>query len=448
MYTGAMIRLRFFGSLLFLLVFAILPGARAQKAPTFDAEFQRFWSAKSPQEAAQRADDVVKSGITFDEALRRLKAGRPYAPQASGVIWLSNRTEDGVEHHYAVNVPSGYDPAQRYQVRFQLHGGVGGRTDNKPRGNGEIGALAGAEQFYVLPYSWQDAPWWSDDQVLNLNAIVDVLKRTYNIDENRVALSGVSDGGTGAYYIAMRDTTPFASFLPLNGFIMVLANAEISDGGIFANNLRDKPLFVVNGGRDRLYPISNVEPFTRHLMAGGVFIDYHPQPEGEHNTRWWPEVKDAFEKFVADHPRDPHPDKLTWEARSGSANNRAHWLVIDQFGAAPGEKDLPDLNVFAEDGPGETLFDKAPATGRVDLVRKGNTVEATTKGVASFTLLLSPDKFDLSQPVRVVANGREVFNARVQPNLKTLMKWAARDNDRTMLYAAELSLKLRRQEVR
>ena len=27
----------------------------------------------------------------------------------------------------------------------------------------------------------------------------------------------------GAYYVAMRDTTPYASFLPLNGHILVLA---------------------------------------------------------------------------------------------------------------------------------------------------------------------------------------------------------------------------------
>jgi hypothetical protein len=46
-----------------------------------------------------------------------------------------------------------------------------------------------------------------------------------------------------------------------------------------------------------------------------------------------------------------------------------------------------------------------------------------------------------------VANGREVFHAQMQPSLKTLMKWAARDNDRTMLYTAELSLKLTRQPV-
>ena len=61
-------------------------------------------------------------------------------------------------------------------------------------------------------------------QLENLDAILDTVKRTYNVDENRVVLSGVSDGATGLYYVAMRDTTPFASFLPLNGFMMVLAN--------------------------------------------------------------------------------------------------------------------------------------------------------------------------------------------------------------------------------
>ena len=68
--------------------------------------------------------------------------------------------------------------------------------------------------------------------------IVDALKRIYNIDENRVVVAGVSDGATGAYYVAMRDTTPYASFLPLNGFLMVLASVDIDDGRIFPGNLR------------------------------------------------------------------------------------------------------------------------------------------------------------------------------------------------------------------
>jgi len=420
-----------------LLVLPVIQG----QAPV-DSAFEKFWAADSPAAAARAAEDVVKSGVSFEEALRRLKQGRTYTAQKEGVVQLTNHA-DGIEHNYAVTIPPGYDPSRRYQVRFQLHGGVGGRIDNKPRGNGQIGTLAGAEQFYVIPYAWNDEPWWSDDQVLNLHAIVDDLKRRCNIDENRVVVAGVSDGGTGAYFVAMRDTTPYASFLPLNGYIMVLANGEIDDGRDFPNNLRNKPLFVVHGGKDRLYPISIVEPFTRHLMRNGVRIEYHPQPDGEHNTAWWPEIQGPFEKFVADHPRDPYPDNLTWEA-ADTANNRAHWLVLDAFGAPPREaKELPDLNIFTDSLGTDPLFGRPKVPGRVDLAKSGNTVHATTKGVTAFTLLLSPDRFDFSQPVVVTANGFEVFREKVQPSVDTLLKWAARDNDRTMLYAAEIKIKLK-----
>ena len=415
-----------------------LPASYAQTSSRLDAAFEKFWAAKSPNEAERMVDDIIKAGVTFDDALRRLKAGRTYTNQKTGTVMLNHRAKDGVEYFYALNVPANYDPARRYQVRFQLHGGVGGRQTNQPRGNGES-PLPGAEQIYVVPYSWDAAPWWSDDQVFNLRGIVDAIKRMYNVDENRVVVAGVSDGGTGAYYIGMRDTTPYASFLPLNGFIMVLANRDIDDGQIFPNNLRNKPMFVINGGRDRLYPTAEVEPFVKHLAAA-VNVDYYPQPEAGHNTMWWPEMKDVFEKFVADHPRDPHPDNLTWEAVTLD-HNRAHWLVIDQFGTQSGDANpMPDLNLM-EDQP---LFERFRQPGRVDLTRRGNAIEATTRGVAAFTLLLSPEKFDFDQPIKVTANGRSVFDGRVQRDLETLLKWAARDNDRSMLYGAELKIKLSR----
>ena len=88
------------------------------------------------------------------------------------------------------------------------------------------------------------------------------------------------------------------------------------------------------------------------------------------------------------------------------------------------------------------MFLRPAPTGRVDVVRTGNTVDCLTRGVTAFTLLLSPDSFDLNQPVRINANGREAFNGRVAPSLRTLLEWAARDNDRTMLYAAEVKISL------
>lgn len=148
-----------------------------------------------------------------------------------------------------------------------------------------------------------------------------------------------------------------------------------------------------------------------------------------------------FEKFVADHPRDPHPDTLTWTASVSGGHNRAHWLVIDEWGRRDGEPGtLPDPNNAPTVG---ALFENLKPSGRVDLVRKGNTVEASTKGVATFTLLLSPDKFDFAKPVTVVVNGKKAFEGRVERSVKTLLKWAAADNDRTMLYGAELKVKVR-----
>jgi pimeloyl-ACP methyl ester carboxylesterase len=207
----------------------------------------------------------------------------------------------------------------------QLHGGVGRIETNSPPRSGSNGRLPGVEQLYVMPYAWRDAPWWSGRQVDNLRAILDVVKRTYNVDENRVVLSGVSDGGTGVYYTAMRDTTPFASFLPLNGFIRVLENETAeADGDLFPNNLLNKPLFIVNGGRDAIYPTSVVDPYVEHLKSGGVDLVYRPQPTAGHDTSWWPEIKDSFERFVADHPRVPLPDALSWESGPPNIPSRAH----------------------------------------------------------------------------------------------------------------------------
>jgi hypothetical protein len=220
----------------------------------------------------------------------------------------------------------------------------------------------------------------------------------------------------------------------------VLRSEDLAVGDVFPTNLRNKPFFVVNGGRDPLYPASNVGPIVEHLKEKGVEVVYKPQPNGVHNTAWWPEVKESFEAFVRSHPRNPLPDRLTWETNGSSIDNRAHWLVVDKV--APADRHVPpldDVNLVTDAGP--MMFDNAHRSGRVDLVRAGNTVTATTRGVAGFTLLISPDAFDLTQPVKVVANGRTVFDGRVDASLATLLKWAARDNDRTMLFAAELHLK-------
>ena len=88
------------------------------------------------------------------------------------------------------------------------------------------------------------------------------------------------------------------------------------------------------------------------------------------------------------------------------------------------------------------MFDRGVPSGRLDATRDGNTVTINTRGVTSFTLLLSPDQFDLGRPVTLVVNGFTSSSKVPANDLRTLMKWAARDNDRTMLFAAELKITL------
>ena len=497
-----------------------------------DAAFKAFWDAPGPIEAAAAADGILKANVAFDDAYARLKRGRAYSAQVPRRIVRGSHHLARGDFSYTIEVPETYTPSRKYQVRVQLHGGVTGRADSQIRGSGSIGSLAGAEQFYVLPISWQDAPWWSRAQRENLRLILDSLKRTYNVDENRVVMSGVSDGATANYYFAMRDTTPFASFLTLNGALAVLRNDSLAiDDELFPQNLVNKPFFIVNGAKDPLYPAELVEPYIDHMKRGGVEVLYHAQPEGVHNTVWWPEEKDAFEAFVREHPRTPYPDHLTWETDMTRDTNRAHWLVVNALGTDGRAPLKPDLNDFSTDllgrfglkvqgttvvrsvggssastflfepgdvitgvqGPSQAavapvekdanlddvlarfsegrltlvvsrrgaeqavggffdpgapgaiaLFSHRRPSGRIDLTREGNVVRAATSGVSEFTLLLSPDVFDFSKPVAVIVNGQTVSNERAKQSVATLMKWAARDNDRTMLFGAEIDVKLQR----
>lgn len=499
---------------------------RAQTGTSVDAAFEQFWRARNPAEAAQAATAVVESGVGLDEALERLERGRPYAADVPRGVIPRSRQTDTLEFPYTIEIPNNYDPSRRYQVRVHLHGGVSRPTATRRRGSGSIGALSGVEQIYVMPVAWNDAPWWSHLQIENLNAILDDLKRTYNVDENRVVLSGVSDGGTAAYYFAMRDTTPYASFLPLNGAPGVLRTPMLGLDDLWPNNLLNKPFFAVNGALDRLYPADRVAQDVGHLQRGGVDLTFLPRADGEHNTAWWPEVKDTFEAFVAEHPRDPIPATLTWSASaSDTSQPRAHWVMIDSLAPPEPEPLLPDLNligqllvrsfgvramgarvaavtrpsnaerfgllagdlVLAINGralpsgvdlvdalavneldteltlsvergdeilelQGVYLPDIVPAArrlfvserqaGRADVTREGNTIRARTHAVGALIFLLSPEVFDLSQPVTVEVNDRVVFEDRVSPSLSTLMKWAARDNDRTMLFPAELRIEV------
>ena len=409
----------------------------AQSPPASDALFDRFFAAESPAEALKAGEDIAASGADFEAVYARLKRGRAYLDEKRGEYALRWRSKSGPFFNNIVNVPADYDPSRKWILRVQLHGGVGRPSPNAVAPGREQrpqNRIEGEPQIYLHPSGWMAAQWWDEEQIDNILRAVDALKRKYNVDESLSYLTGISDGGTGVYYMALKEPNPWSSYLPLNGSLAVLRNPENgADGEMHGNNLVNAPLYVVNGENDPLYPVAQVEPHIAWLAKMGVNVLFRPQPGAGHNTAWWPSERAPFEAFVHGHPRLAHPAALSWETERVDRFNRNRWLVIDEIRTdASRSTTLTDLGFFRH----------TKRSGRVDVRRDGNTFDTAARDVAAFTLLLSPDAVDFGKPVIVTVNGKQVSAGAVKKDLRTLLKWAARDNDRTALYGAELTVKV------
>jgi predicted esterase len=402
-----------------LLAVAVSRGAVAQGA-LLDRALAELWDSEDVRSREKAAESVGRLGADFDTLFQRLEAGPRYSKEVeTGLIEESRKGTNGLRHEYVFLVPEDYDPAKKYRVAVYLHGGVN-RTDAWRKGEPwwrRFDRSYGPDQISVFPSSWRGSLWWQWSQIENLEAILNRIKREYNVDENRVYLFGVSDGGTGAYYHAGKAPTPWAAILPFIGHPGVLENPATGvDGELFVENLSNRPFLVVNGEKDELYPVARVKPYLDAFQKAGVEIVFRPQPGG-HNTRWWNGEQPEIEAFLSSHPRNPLPDRVVWETERTDRFARIHWLVLE------------DLE------PG------APS-GKVALRRKDNRIEVDSRGVARFRLLLSPRQFDLDQPIEVVTNGVDCHRGKVERSASTLLRWAARDFDRTMLFAAELSIEV------
>ena len=295
----------------------------APPPPGSDRAFREFWSASDQNGAAGRIDAILKTGVSFDEALARVRRGRDYSASVPrGTQRGRIRTSNGLLHPYIVVVPENYDPTRTYHVRVQLHGGAN-RAEPPDQNRMGVDRLPGAvEEIKIFPSAWAESLWWFPSQVENLSKLLDKVKRTYNVDEDHVYLTGTSDGGTGVYFMAFRDTTPWSSFLPLIGNMTVLANPDAeTDGEIYPGNAALEAFFVVNAGRDRLYP-AHISTHRAYPETSADVFSIYPDSD---TTSMVARRHDAF-RNSSTITRATRSPTLSWETGRTDRYNRAHWL--------------------------------------------------------------------------------------------------------------------------
>lgn len=312
-----------------------------------------FWAAGSAAETDRAVGRILALDPDIESLWPLVRAGDVYdAEVPRGRRVLTRRSPEGVEYRTVAWIPPGYDASRRYPVRVYLHGGVSRPRRDEAAWWRNQERHARDDAIVLFPESWRETMWWQASQVENLAGVVNDLKRTYNVDENRVHLLGVSDGATGAFYHAFKAPTPWAGFLSFNGHPAVLASpSTAADGQMYVPNLRNRPFFVVNGGQDRLYPVASVVPFLQLFVDAGVVVDFRPRPEAGHDMQWWDEESPRIDAFITARTRRPLPDRLVWETESAERFNRAHWLEITELGSVAGESGFDDFNEVTPRAP-------------------------------------------------------------------------------------------------
>lgn len=160
------------------------------------------------------------------------KSGKDPFLEARGQILMRGYRSpiSSVRQGYAIYLPKNYDAARAYPLVVALHGGSAG-------GNLFLGVVLGnnmnwkeydkhlwdefvprwtPECIVVAPDGFGQVMWRFMGEQDVLDVIADVQKH-YAIDEDRIALLGLSNGGVGAYTVGLRHAHRFSAVIAIAG---------------------------------------------------------------------------------------------------------------------------------------------------------------------------------------------------------------------------------------
>jgi predicted peptidase len=163
---------------------------------------------------------------------------------------------------YLLFLPTSYgENEQRWPMIMFLHGaGQRGDDVNKVKEHGPPKIVENQKDFPFILISPQcpNDDWWPDKTEVLINLLDDVVSR-YDVDTERIYLTGLSMGGYGTWALAGRYPDRFAAIAPVCG------------GGSFymAYKLKDVPVWAFHGAKDDLIPLRESEDVVNFVKEFG-----------------------------------------------------------------------------------------------------------------------------------------------------------------------------------
>jgi phospholipase/carboxylesterase len=107
--------------------------------------------------------------------------------------------------------------------------------------------------------------------------MVDWVASKWNVDREHVLLTGLSDGATMTLLVGLGADTPFTHLAPVSG---VLHPMNFAIGNI--DRARDKPIYLVHGALDWLFPVALAQEAERVLEEAGAQLVYRELEDLSH----------------------------------------------------------------------------------------------------------------------------------------------------------------------
>ena len=323
---------------------------------------------------------------------------------------------------YGLHVPEGYRPEKAYPLIVCLHGAGFTGDAYLERWQMRLG-----ENYILACPTLAYGDWWTRTAEQLVLATIRAVTDTYHVDPDRVFLTGMSNGGIGAYLIGAHHAPLFAAIVPMaSGLDDVLMP--------FLENFQNTPLYIIHGKRDQVMPVElsrSIVDTLAELKYSYVYREHdriHPMAGGHFFPR--EELADLVAWLGPQH-RNPYPAKLTM-VQDASHLLRFGWLRIDATDR------IASFTEALIDRQDEAI--KSRLYARLDAKIDDNTVAVKSQRVRRYTLYLNDQLVNLSRPVTVITNGTVSFNAVVEPSVRTMLHEARVRHDPRAVYPVSITV--------
>jgi len=268
--------------------------------------------------------------VSADSLYRLLANWKEYPkPEKTGEFLLAyNSINDTLQAPYVIYIPTGYDALQA--TPLYLHGGVS-RPEfiedplDMAAGNSFVPYAEKENWFMLFPFANQDCCWWDESGMENIQQQILLLKGRFNLDDDRVYITGFSDGASGCFHLALNRPSLFASFYPLNGMLTV--GHAVTGLPVYVRNLSNRYLRVINTDLDGLYPAAVMKKLLQFTLQNKANLLYKEYWGIGHDFQYAAREIPAIIADMKNHPRQSSAPVISWET-SFPQTGRCDWLEI------------------------------------------------------------------------------------------------------------------------